>query len=96
MVAMGLSRSEKIVSRKIHDAFFLIDITDNYAQDKCALYEINETGNFIWEHINGINTVKDIAIALQQEITEEIDLQILIDDVTEFVDILREKRFIEV
>jgi hypothetical protein len=74
----------------------LIDITDNYAQDTCALYEINETGNFIWEHINGSNAINDIAKALQQAIVDEVDLQILIDDVADFVAVLEDKGFVEV
>lgn len=91
-----LKKCPSIVSRKIHNAFFLIDITDNYAQDTCALYEINETGNFIWQQIDGQKTVRDIAQALQQAIVDEVDLQILVDDVAEFVDTLIGKGFVEV
>lgn len=91
-----IRRNPNMVSRKIHDAFFLIDMTDNYAQDKCALYEINETGNFIWEQIDGTNTVNDIALALQQAIVEQIDLQILVDDVADFVATMLTKGFVEV
>lgn len=46
-------RNSDIVARKIHGSFFLIDICDNYSGDRCSLYEINETGMFIWEQING-------------------------------------------
>lgn len=91
-----LKKCENIVSRKIHDSYFLIDITDNYSQDKCALYEINETGMFIWSQIDGKRTVLNIARALQTAIVDEIDLQILVDDVSEFVDVLATKEFVEV
>lgn len=96
MATSPIRKQENIVSRKVQDTYFLIDITDNYAQDKCALYEINETGYFIWNQINGKNTVKDIALELQRVIIDEIDLQILIDDVAEFVDVLLAKGFAEV
>lgn len=96
MATSPIRKQENIVSRKVRDTYFLIDITDNYAQDKCALYEINETGYFIWNQINGKNTVKDIALELQRVIIDEIDLQILIDDVAEFVDVLLAKGFAEV
>ncbi len=94
--ACPIQKQVNIISRKIHDTFFLIDITDNYAQDKCALYEINETGNFIWDHINGQNSINDIATALQHAIVDEIDLQILVDDVRDFVEMLLAKEFVEV
>lgn len=91
-----LKKNENIVSRKIHDSYFLIDITDNYSHDKCALYEINETGMFIWDKIDGAHTVSDIAVALQAAIIDEVDIQILIDDVSEFIETLEAKEFVEV
>lgn len=92
----AIRKSENIVSRKVCESFFLIDIADNYSQDKCALYEINETGNFIWDHIDGERCVLDIASELQKAIVDDIDLQILVDDVREFIDALFHKKFIEV
>jgi N utilization substance protein A len=42
-----------------------------------AIYTINETGNSIWQHIDGINSVNSIA----EKITEEYDI-----DLEEFAD----------
>ena len=85
-----------IVERKIHGSFFLIDISDNYAEDKCALYEINEVGSFIWNQIDGKRSLTDIAVELQKAIVDDIDLQVLIDDASEFVESLLAKQFVEV
>lgn len=91
-----IAKNENIVARKIHDSYFLIDISDNYSYDKCALYEINETGMFIWDKIDGAHTVSDIAVALQTAIIDEVDFQILVDDVSEFIETLAAKEFVEV
>lgn len=91
-----LRPAQDIVARKIYDAYFLIDITDSYSQDRCALYEINEIGHFIWAHMDGSRSVTDIALELQKAITDEIPVQILIDDTHEFVQTLVAKGFVEV
>ena len=47
-----LIKNGDIILRTIHGSIFLIDISDNYSGDKCALYEINETGKFLWDNID--------------------------------------------
>ena len=89
-----LRKNENIVSRSIHGSFFLIDITDNYANDTCALYEINETGKFIWENINGNNSLKDIAQLLKSALIDDIAFDIIYNDVDEFVSYLIEKEYV--
>lgn len=93
---MVIKRNENIVARKKHGSFFLIDISDNYSGDKCALYEINEIGMFIWENINGSRNIVDIVTLLKAAIIDDIDYQILYDDVSEYIDTLVDKGFIEV
>lgn len=92
---MALTKKAEIVARKIHGSFFLIDITDNYSGDKCSLYEINPTGMFLWEHINGDRSARDLAELLQAALTDDVDFDLLLADVTEFITMLREKRFLE-
>ncbi|MEG0875233.1 MAG: PqqD family protein [Clostridiales bacterium] len=87
--------NNKIVARKIHGSFFLIDISDNYANNKCALYEINETGMFIWNHINGLCTIGELAASLQSAIIDDVDYWKLYDDVLDFIAVLSEKCFVE-
>lgn len=91
-----LKKSPNIVERKIYSSYFLIDITDNYSENKCSLYEINDVGSFIWNGIDGHRTITDIAVMLQNAIIDEVELQILINDICEFADSLMSKRFVEV
>lgn len=74
----------------------MIDISDNYSGDKCSIYEVNQTGMFIWNNINGSRSIEELAELLQKEIVEDIDFKILYNDVYEFVSILMEKQFLEV
>lgn len=90
-----ISRNEDIVARRIHDTYFLIDITDNYADDTCILYQINETGFFIWDHINGKRSSNDLAHLLKSATDSSMDYQEILADVRNFLHELRNKRFIE-
>ena len=93
---MLMRKNENIVARKIHGSFFLIDISDNYSGDQCAIYEINETGMFIWEQINGAHDIEELVALLKSAVIDDVDPQLLRDDVTEFIDTLIMKRFVEV
>lgn len=93
---MIFKKNDNIVARKIHDSFFLIDISDNYSNNKCALFEINETGMFIWNNINGSRTVEELVTLLKDAIIDDVDYQVLFDDVVDFTDTLTTKRFVEV
>lgn len=93
---MLIKKNENIVARKVHGSSFLIDISDNYSGDKCALYEINETGMFIWNNINGSRTIEDLATLLKKAIIDDVDYQILHDDVAEFLETLVSRHFVEV
>ncbi len=93
---MLMRKNENIVARKIHGSFFLIDISDNYSGDQCAIYEINETGMFIWEQINGARDIEELVALLKSAVIDDVDPQLLRDDVTEFIDTLIMKRFVEV
>ena len=93
---MLMRKNENIVARKIRGSFFLIDISDNYSGDQCAIYEINETGMFIWEQINGARDIEELVALLKAAVIDDVDPQLLRDDVTEFIDTLIMKRFVEV
>ena len=87
-------RNNDIIARRIHGSFFLINICDNYSGDRCSLYEINETGMFIWEQIDGKKRVNEIACALKAAIIDEIDYQIIEKDVLEYIDFLTQLKFL--
>ncbi len=93
---MVIKKNENIVARKVHGSSFLIDISDNYSGDKCAIYEINETGMFIWNIIDGTRSTEELAILLKAAIIDDIDYQTLHDDVKEFIDKLIIRQFVEV
>lgn len=92
---MAISKKEGIVARTVHGSFFLIDITDNYSGDKCSLYEINQTGMFIWNSIDGSRSVRELAELLQDAIIDDVDIDLIYQDVKEFVLDLLEKHFVE-
>ena len=73
----------------------MIDISDNYSGDTCSLYEINQTGMFIWNSIDGTRSIKELAELLQAAIIDDVDFEVLHEDVSEFVSTLLEKRFLE-
>ena len=92
---MAIAKKENIVARTIHGSSFLIDISDNYSGDTCSLYEINQTGMFIWNNIDGTRSVKELAELLQAAIIDDVDFEILHEDVSEFVSTLIGMRFLE-
>ncbi len=82
--------------RKIHGSCFLINISDKYRGDKCSIFEINQTAEFIWNLVSDKKEISDIAKALKTIIIDDIDYEIILSDVTEYVRDLCEKGFMEV
>ena len=90
-----LIKNNDIVLRTIHGSVFLIDISDNYAGDKCSIYEINETGKFLWNSIDENKTIDALVKSLQNAIIDEVPIDILFNDVTEYINDLKSKQFIK-
>ena len=78
-----LSHSPSVVTRKTGNEYVLVPVTNNIA-DMHSVYTLNETGTFIWEHINGKNSVEEIINALTLEY--EIDYDTAKDDAFTFVE----------
>ena len=89
-----LIKNDDIILRTIHGSIFLIDISDNYSGDKCALYEINETGKFLWDNIDENRTIDSLVNALQKAIIDEVPHEVLVADVTEYIGDLVDKEFV--
>lgn len=89
-----LIKNDSVVLRTIHGSIFLIDISDNYSGDKCSLYEINETGRFLWDAVDQNRTIEELVGALQNAIIDEVPRDVLLNDVTEYINDLIGKRFI--
>ena len=80
-------RNEHFVYRKIENETLLVPIKDNVGDMSC-IYNLNEVGAFIWEHLDGEKTLSDILNMVTDEFdvtTEdaEIDLHDYISDLNE-------------
>lgn len=93
---MLLERKKYIVERKIHDAIFLINTKQNYLNDKCNLYEINEMGSFIWNMLDGSNSTDKVVEEIIRLVNEDIEPTEVFRDVNEYVNILLQEEFLEV
>jgi methyltransferase-like protein len=78
-----LSQSSSIVTRKTGNEYILVPITNNIA-DMNSVYTLNETGAFIWEHIDGKRNVEEIIKVLTEEY--EIDFETAEKDISDFIE----------
>ena len=78
-----LSHSKSIVTTKTGNEYVLVPVANNIA-DMNSVYTLNETGAFIWEHINGENSVEDIINVMMEEY--EVDFITASDDLFSFID----------
>ena len=97
MILSMIRRKEYIVERNIHDSIYLINTRQNYLNDKCCLYEINEMGSYIWNKICEEVSLDDIV----NEILSDIDIQDVSfdeikNDVNEYICLLAKEGFLEV
>lgn len=53
-------QSNQLIFRKIDEESILVPVQDNIAKMD-SVYALNEVGTFVWEHINGINNINQIA-----------------------------------
>ena len=81
-----LSHSISIVTTKTGNEYVLVPVANNIA-DMNSVYTLNETGAFIWEHINGKNSVEDIINEMTTEF--EVDFVTASNDLFSFIDDMR-------
>jgi len=82
-----LSHSPSVVTRKTGNEYILVPIANNIA-DMNSVFTLNETGAFIWEHIDGKRDLEEIILELTKEY--EIDEASAKEDVMSFVDRMSE------
>jgi hypothetical protein len=80
-------RNENFVYRKIENETILVPIKNNVGDMSC-IYNMNEVGAFIWDHLDGEKTLNDILnmVADEFDVSDqdaEIDLQDYIRDLNE-------------
>lgn len=66
------SHSPSVVTRKTGNEYVLVPVTNNIA-DMNSVYTLNETGAFIWEQIDGKNTILEIIEKLTREFETDND-----------------------
>ncbi len=80
----ALIRNDDIVLRKIADKFYLVNIRDNYLDDTCRLYVINEIGNFIWKEFDSPTTPEAVADKLYESLSDRPEYAVVYKDVCDF------------
>lgn len=90
-----LNRNNDIVLRNIHDSYFLIDTTQNYLNDICNLYEINEIGKFCWDSLATCVEIEDIVKSLMENLIDEVDYDEVNSDIREYINMLIDNGFVE-
>jgi hypothetical protein len=80
------SHSPSVVTRKTGNEYVLVPVTNNIA-DMDSVYTLNETGAFIWEHIDGKRTLLEIIDALTNEF--EINKDDATKDVLSLIDSMK-------
>ena len=80
-------RNENFVYRKIEKETLLVPIKDNVGDMGC-IYNLNEVGAFIWENLDGRNSLETI----KDNILDEFDTspEIAIEDLNDFLTQLKE------
>jgi hypothetical protein len=81
------SRSPSIVTRKTGNEYVLVPIANNIA-DMNSVYTLNETGAFIWEHIDGKRSVGELIDAVTAEY--DIDKETASADVFSLINNLKD------
>ena len=80
-------KNEDFVYRKIQDETILVPIKDNVG-DMGSIYNLNEVGAFIWEHLDGEKRLLDIKNMIVKEF--EVSSEEAEEDLVAFVIELRE------
>jgi hypothetical protein len=81
------TRHEHFVFRRIQDEMLLVPIKDNVGDMGC-IYNLNEVGAFIWEHMDGKSKLGDIIKMMMEEFDVSSDRAE--EDLCEFVRRLEE------
>ena len=81
------SHSASIVAKKMGNEYVLVPIANNIA-DMNSVFTLNETGVFIWEHIDGKRNIKEIISAVVEKYN--VDETTAKNDVTAFIEKIKE------
>lgn len=92
-----INKKEYVVERKIHDSIYLINTKQNYLNDKCCLYEINEMASYIWNQIDGNTSIDEIVNRLFYDMEiQGASFDEVKKDINDCVRLLANEGFLEV
>ena len=80
-------KNQNFVFRQIDDETILVPIKNNVG-DMGSIYNLNEVGAYVWEHLDGEKTLFDIKNRVAEEF--EVSLEDAECDLMEFVNQLEE------
>lgn len=89
------AHSEDVVAREVHGEFVIIPFTSCVGETEGEIFSLNETGQAIWNRLNGKAALKEIIQALAQEFNAPY-AQIETDVIGLTRELLRRKIIIEV
>ena len=92
-LADRLRKRSSIVTRKVVDEKILVPIQRQLGEQHC-IYTLNEVGEWVWDHIDGQRTVRDLAQGVIGEF--ETTKQAAEADVRRFLGSLLEERLVEI
>jgi hypothetical protein len=64
--------SQGVVAREIEGEIVIVPVAAGIGEADDELYTLNETGQAIWEKLDGRRTLKDVATALAGEFTSPL------------------------
>ncbi len=72
--------SEDVVAREIEGEIIIVPLVSGIGDAEDELYTLNETGQAIWEKLDGERTLKDVAASLAEQFDttkEELEHDVL-------------------
>lgn len=91
-----INKKEHVVKRNIHDTIYLINTKQNYLNDKCYLYEINDMGSYIWDCFSEKISIEDIVESIISDIdVQDMSFNEIRNDVKDYVNLLMKEGFLE-
>lgn len=76
----------RMVCRKVDDEMVLVPLVDNVAEMN-VIYTLNEVAAFIWEKIDDVDTLEEIAEAVADNF--DIDSKNAMEDINSFFEDIR-------
>lgn len=58
--------SKNVVARKIEDELIIVPIVSGIADAEYELFTLNETGQELWEKLDGVKTLEEIVAELRE------------------------------